>query len=406
MLTLFKCLSPTITGTCFEIELVNSILFEYASLISNDRLQSHEAILVPKMLYLFEDYSMIDFKRATLKSITKCHLDCLLATNESIKLQSLISLPKFITNQEIMEEFEDQLEFILSVYIKMMEHNNDDIIYSFQDILFSYSYCIQPYVMQIIDQINDKIVVLGNQSVYGWLNILSIVLEAVEYDVKMMAEIDSKIYNILNFIIQGDIEDKIELILDCMASIFRSLNDVTNCIATYLPFLLHTVHAQNNFLKPGIGYFRYKKMSNFVWEIISSDIKLIYKTLEDKDWLFDIINQTMLLILHLCQRNPTTIEAMAAFKIMKNLLEHSTDELDNLLPEYVEILSNAIKWDNPNEFQKLEFTEIFDKCLKYNTELTFEITQKLDKNVSMQSFLNHEKIIEIEDPLNDTMGKL
>ena len=114
----------------------------------------------------------------------------------------------------------------------------------------------------------------------------------------------------------------------------------------------------------------------------------------------------MLSILHLCQRNPTTIEAMAAFKIMKNLLEHSTDELDNLLPEYVEILSNAIKSDNPNEFQKLEFTEIFDKCLKYNTELTFEITQKLDKNVSMQSFLNHEKIIEIEDPLNDAMGKL
>ena len=82
-------------------------------------------------------------------------------------MQASLVFPKLLMQQESVEDCEPFLEDVLSVYIFLMVHNHDDIVYAFEDVIRTYSYCIQHHVGEVVDSVLDRYAISKQTALYG-----------------------------------------------------------------------------------------------------------------------------------------------------------------------------------------------------------------------------------------------
>lgn len=397
ILSLLCSMSPLINSGLYDSKLINTLLTELWLYSCSDEFPESNLTIVPKILFFCENIYMCGLDSNTLSTVWNCHLYWMEKSVEAIKIQAWISLSKFVTDPEIMEEYEKNLEGIISIYIQMMEHNHDEIICSFQDVLERFSYWIHTHVFNIVTQITDRLSISKKDVAYGWLVILNIVLEAIGHDHKLVQKIDARLLSIFSTILTYQSSDWIGILTDWLQKIYDSTNEMTTSIEICFPQLLETVHHIHYLDRFGDGYYEFLKMGDFIWTMIETNHNEIFEENSDGCSMLDSVLNAMFAVLEISKRDFNVPEAMAAFKVMRYLLSYCPGQLDSTLPSFLLSLTTAMQSEDIGHFTRLELDQVFQSCLEYNSELTFTTAQQLSCSAHINSFITHSKVQEIEE---------
>lgn len=398
LLVLLSCLASSLVATDYWVKETNQIFIKLWKVLTNDQQKVENQILTYRILYLFEEFSQMEMYLSTFTEIGKYYsledqgLD---SRSEWIKIQAALLLPQVIMHQEMIEEFEPLLSKILSCYISLMVYNHDEIIYAFQDFLRTYSYWIQPYVMELWTQVFDRYAISKDTAAYGCISILSIILEAISYDGKIIEKLHHKLVGMFHDVLIQKNGDCIKLVISCIDLMIEALDEVTDGIASLIPRVLSLVHQYKGRHIANVGFNDFIQISDSLKSIIEKDSGKLFVQTTNGDTIFDSIKACIHAVLEISSQTNSIQGAMAAFKLIKSLLK-CTGKIDNAIPDFMYEISLAMKNSSLTQFQKLEIFECFNECLEYDAELTFEAMQKMDKSY-VEEFMKQNKVQELDD---------
>lgn len=411
LLVLLSWLSSWLTSTEYGNKELNQLFSKLCDIISHQSTEIGHQILIHRVLSLFEDFWFIDFNISTLQKITKVTILKLVQDtdttdfqvdsrmqlkSECIHMQAAILLPKLLMHQEMIEECEPIIDLILHSYISLAVHKHDEILYAFQDFLNIYSYCVQPCVIKLCDDILYKCSVSRESALYGWLCTLEILLNSITFDPASMEKLEVNLIPFFRQVLEEKNDDWVELVVEWLSAMTNSLEYVSPSIVSMLPVLLNLTYNQERHNIAGPGFESFPMISTFVCEIIEKDPNALFNYYRADATVFDSLKKCIHYILDISGRINSVGHTMASFKLIRKCLT-CTGRIDTALTDFIQEISIATKNENFNYFHKLEISEWFNDWLSYNSELTFDAVQSLESSDMIQGFLKEHKVEEMDD---------
>jgi hypothetical protein len=376
LFTLFGCLASPIVATDYWIYDIDRLFKDLAEKATSMPQSQERQILSFRLLYLFEEFSLMGYSLDTTKSITELclscllqrtgekdhHISCQIVAQDCVQIQASLLLPKLLMQQESVEDWEPFLDEILSVYIFLMMHNHDDIIYSFEDVIKTYSYWIQHHVVEICDSVLDRYTISKQTALYGWLCVISILFEWVEFDPKSVEALHFKVIPIFRQVLHDRHEDCIEIIADSMKSMLKGLDKVHPSLVSLVPSMLSMVYEKDRPNIPSIGYDYFPVMADLISKIIAKDNNSLLLSYTSSLTVFDWVKKCIHSVLSISSLTQNLHHTMACFKTIKALLNHPN--LESALEDFISEISMALSLPHLSYFQKLEISECFNACLE------------------------------------------
>lgn len=230
-------------------------------------LSSSEGLLQSRAFWLYGEYGYIKIKEQEhVNAVLNLILQGMQSESLPIKLQSAITLHKFISEKDCKNELKPRLGDLLRLYLKIMQEvDSEELVAALEEIVDTFSEDIGPFAEDLCTELINSYHKLVNQddddgesslAAMGCVTAIRRVLNSAQDNKELLSKLEEKVYPVILFSITPEGLDSIEDGLDCATILlyYKEQNQVGEKFWRFFPDLVYLVCGKEDDPDSGYGF--------------------------------------------------------------------------------------------------------------------------------------------------------
>ncbi|XP_014366576.2 importin-7 [Papilio machaon] len=304
-------------------------------------------------------------------------------TELPVKVEAAIALQMLLVLQDKVQKYlEPQVKAVTTELLKVIrETENDNIANALQKIVPLYTEQLMPMAFEITDHLAttfSKVVQTDSGTdekaitAMGLLNTMETVLNVMENNPKIMAQLEKTVLRVVGYILQGNLIEYYEEAMTLLCNL--TAKSISEDMWKVLELLYQV------FEKEGFDYFG--DMMPVLHNYITVDTNAF---LSNENHILAMFNMAKAVLNSDAEDDSETYAA----KLLEVMVLQCSGKIDNCLPSFVELVLNRLTRKVKTSELRTMLLQVLIAILYCNPPLLFTILNKLQESVPNASITQH-----------------